>query len=982
MRILIYLFPKRIKRLFFNNFFLMRIVSFLLVFSITFLTNFNWASAFLLPGSFDTDKSNVSGVESAKMLAASFNTDINVSSKSDNLGSTLREVDKVPKVDINLTPTRPSNQDLVHAQALSQGFRNSSIKLYYNWYIFNPDPKIGSTILKNGQKVFVPSNTLEGALLRGAIAQVRGTYVPGTTKTAKDLGKPSEGQGIDRDGYFANFGGDDGKGGLSKNIKDILGKDYDFNYEDFSSSCKQNCKVSYNNAESEVEWKHESCFKPTCDSWIDQCCSVCKDTYSSCLSGIWTNVEEDCFDEVCDGKDKDRKNACFKTLALSQYENCNSDFLDRENDCTNTRDLCCLNNGGCGSKPAQDCTECDREYNKNKWDILKQKDYCLKKCEVSDNNSLGSLSVEPVGSRCFRYNFGGRDIKDHLAGIFQPITCGHLFPGSTYPNEKLNWEMFGSLKTGDGKFEEEEELFWGTDASNADTDGDGVPDEGDIVGLSQQSIEFNYQTGDKIGVTVEGTSIFSTNENTPYYKIMWAFMDTCSSESIRQSEKDFKNLCECDDKKDGVCDSSKDFGFGFLALKDIWQNTESIDENKIETMINLYPLRPTVKDDVYLEAIASAGSGVDRDLLSYSWTLKHGGAVLKPEKDLKNGRLVWKKGNVEVAYTPLQNQLASYKEEGTLGWSKLNLDPVLEGEYTALVRATEIKDTAQKLGEATLNFEVSEELKIVFSRLYFTSNKLEERGELEKNETTKGDIVMAEYKGGLFDEFAWYVDKKQMEGNGAKMSLKIDKNAGSSYEIKLVATNRSRTHTAESSVILKVINPFVRIRPSEETFTQVEYPDKGQSEKKDSMIFRVPRNTDLTFLSFRGPAASDFASRSDVRYFWSFDGEKFKEGQDKITVKMDDSYLPGTPHNLKLKIESSDQKHSYEDGITLVPMAEGNSVISGKETVGGLAFAYLNVSSNLRFALQSVIWAIFLYLLLSAVAWVSFAGEKKRRRKF
>ena len=956
----------------------MRIISALLSFLVVFLSNLSVASAFLLPGSFDSEQNNVSSSESVKMLAASFNSSIDVSEETGNLGSEAKQEEKVPKVDVTLTPSRPKSDDLVYAQALPQSFRSSSVKLYYNWYIFNPDPKIGSVVLKNGQKVFIPSNTLEGALIRGAMAQARGTYTPGTTKTAKDLGKASEGQGIDRDGYLASFGGDEGKGAIEKDIKDILGKDYDFSYSDFTSNCKQNCKVSYNNEESEVEWTHESCFKPGCDTWMDQCCSACKGDYSDCVSGTLTSLAEDCFSEICKEKDKDKKSSCLTSLSLNKYDNCNSDFLDKENDCTNNRDLCCLNSGSCGAKPAQECTECDRNYNKSKWEISKKKDYCLKKCEVSENNFVGSSSVEPVGSRCFRYNFGGRDVKDHLAGIFQPVTCGHFFPGATTPNENLKWDGLIPFKSGDGKFEDDEELFWGTDPSNADTDGDGMPDEADITGLGQQTIQFNYKTGDKIGVTVEGTSLFSTNENTPYYKIMWAFMDNCSSEAIRRGDEGFKNMCSCKDKKDGACVDSTDFGFGYLALKDIWQSTESTDNNKIDTLINLYPLRPTVKDTIYLEAVA-AGDGLNKELLTYSWTIKHGGDVLKPEKDLKNGRLVWKKGGIEVAYTPLQNQLATYNEEGTVGWNKIILNPILEGSYTALVRAVQVNDTTQKMGEATISFEVSEELKINFSRLYMSSSKLEERGELENNETTKGDIVMAEYKGRLFDDFVWYVDKKQMEGNGPKMSLKIDKNSGLSYEIKLVAANRNRTHVAESTTLLKVVNPFVRIRPSEETFAQVDYPDKAQGTQKDSMVFRVPRNADLSFVSLRGPVSSDFASRTDVRYLWSFDSGEFKEGSEKFDLKLDETYLSGTPHILRLRVENSDKQAIYEDGITLIPMADKSVIVSKNDTVGGMAFAYLNVSENLRFAIESIIWALFLYLLLSGVAWLSFAGERKRK---
>ncbi len=959
----------------------MKYLSSFLILSTIFLSGGNTAFAFLLPGSFDSDQQNLSASDSIKMLAASFNSSNKVSDDANNnLGSSSEGPNKIPNVDITITPTNPKAQESVHAQALPQNFRTSSSKLYYSWYIFNADPKVGSVVVKNGQKVFIPSNTVEGALIRGAMAQARGTYVPGTSKTAKDLGTSSEGPGLDRDGYLASFGGDGGKGAIEKNIEDILGKDYDFNYSDFTSSCKQNCKITYDNALNEVEWKHESCFKPACDTWIDQCCSSCNDDYSSCLTGMKTSLEDDCFSKICNQKDNDKQKDCLRTLPIDQYNKCDGDFFSQESDCTNQRDLCCLNKGTCGSKPAQDCSDCDREYNKNKWTINKQKDYCTKKCEVSDTNLLSSPSVEPVGSRCFRYNFGGRDVKDHLAGIFQPITCGHFFPGANNPNPALKWDDKVPFKAGDGSFDTNEEIFWGTDPTNADTDGDGFPDEADIVGLGQQTVGFTYQPGDKIGVVVEGTSLLSTNEQAPYYKIMWAFPENCSSEAIRikeNSSPDFNNLCSCKDKKDGTCVESNDFGFGYLALKDIWQSTASTDNNKIDTMINLFPLRPNVKDSIYLEAI-TADEENDGQLFSYNWTLKHGENVLKPEKDDKNGRLIWKMNGAEVAYTPLDNLLATYKEEGTTGWNKLTLIPLIEGNYTALVRAVSIKDTVQKLGEATLNFEVNEDLKIDFSRLTLNAGKLEQREDLENNETTKGDTVLAEYKGRLYDDFVWYVDKKQVEGSDPKISLNIDKNPGSNYEIKLVATNRNRTHIAENTVNLKVINPYVRIRPSEKTFSNVSTDKENSNSSKDNLVYRIPFNTDLNFVAYRGPVGSNFASETDVRYLWSFDSSEFKEGNDNYDLKLDESYLPGTPHNLKLRVETSNKQLVYEDELTLMTKSDKTTPISQKSSIGSLAFAYLNVPDNFRFIFETLVWAIFLYFLLSGVAWISYAGEKKK----
>lgn len=893
------------------------------------------------------------------------------------MGSSDRKEEKIPKADVIITPTHPKTDELVYAQALPQNFRNSSTNLYYNWYIYNPDAKVGSVVIKDGQKTFIPSNTLEGALIRGAIAQARGSYIPGVTPKAKDMGKANESSEQDKDGYNAHYGGDDGQGAIEKGIKDILGKDYDFTYQDFKTNCEQNCKVEYNNLENENEWKYNKCSEPTCGDWIDSCCNGAKDDFATCLTDVWDDVQSSCFDRICDKKSDDKKDDCYRTLSLSDYAACDTNFFEKETSCADTRDLYCLNRGSCGAKPSQDCIECEKDYHKDQWEALKEKDICEKQCEVKDNNNLGENSVEPVGSRCFRYNFGGRETGDHLAGIFQPVTCTHYFPGADNPDDAIKWSEKVPFKTGDGSFKENEELFWGTDPTNADTDGDNFPDEADIAGQGQQTIQFKYQGGDKIGVAVEGTSLFPTNDKTPYYKIMWAYNGVCDSEVIRSVAKDapgFNNFCECDDKdEENKCKDSEDFGFGYLKLNDIWQNVADSQNDRLDAFVSLSPLRPTVNGPLMLEAIVSGGE-LDSELLSYEWTLKHGGEVLRPEQDQKNSRIVWKKQGVDVAYMKLTNQLADFKNQGGVGWEKLNIEPLLEGSYDVLVKAVETNNNKQKIGEGTLNFNVSESLKIRFFRSFSSNNVWTKRDELVSGEAIPGDTVIAEYDGPFYDDFVWLIDRKKLEGNGPQVSFPINKGANSSYNFKLIATNKNRTNTAEKEFPLKIINPYVSLRIRGEAPDNFSNGADGQNIlKKNGLIYQVPIGKDLEFLPIRNPAGSSFSIRDDLHYFWSFDESESVEGTDiyKLTLE-GKKYLLGTPHSLEVKIYAPDRKLLAQDKITLIPAKDNNAQIveESKHTVAGLALAYLNMSEKLRFSVQTLLWTFFIYLLLSGIAWL------------
>ncbi len=93
--------------------------------------------------------------------------------------------------------------------------------------------------------------------------------------------------------------------------------------------------------------------------------------------------------------------------------------------------------------------------------------------------------------------------------------CVHLFPRTSA----------SGLQFGDsaGTFGASDEFFWGTNPNDADTADNGNKDEANVVGLGQETFEWNYQAGDQIGVVVEGTSIMSTKHDDSSYAIMWAF---------------------------------------------------------------------------------------------------------------------------------------------------------------------------------------------------------------------------------------------------------------------------------------------------------------------------------------------------------------------------------------------------------------------------------------------------------------------------
>ena len=101
--------------------------------------------------------------------------------------------------------------------------------------------------------------------------------------------------------------------------------------------------------------------------------------------------------------------------------------------------------------------------------------------------------------------------------------CQHLFP-----------EMPG-FKSGDGAYAKAEEVAWGSDPSDPDTANNGNKDEANLVGLGISSFTWNYSSGDRVGVVVEGTSMLTTKHDDASSMIMWAFSKNDCPSSLAEN---------------------------------------------------------------------------------------------------------------------------------------------------------------------------------------------------------------------------------------------------------------------------------------------------------------------------------------------------------------------------------------------------------------------------------------------------------------
>lgn len=102
--------------------------------------------------------------------------------------------------------------------------------------------------------------------------------------------------------------------------------------------------------------------------------------------------------------------------------------------------------------------------------------------------------------------------------------CRHIFPEAP------------GFTSGDGTFGASEERFWQTNPADPDTADNGNKDEANIVGLGRDTLTWNYQPGDQVGVVVEGTSMIATKHKDSSNMIMWAWSkNTCPNNGNKGS---------------------------------------------------------------------------------------------------------------------------------------------------------------------------------------------------------------------------------------------------------------------------------------------------------------------------------------------------------------------------------------------------------------------------------------------------------------
>lgn len=528
--------------------------------------------------------------------------------------------ESAPRVEVFFDNTNPKPGEKVTAHAVPEYFKNDPQNLYYTWYVIHTTDGRSQTA----------TNSITSGKIEAAKWMSRGDYDPdldGQEYGDSDKDPDADGwpavdtNSYDEDETAAPMGGADGVGGLAEET-----------VETFSSATEW-CDSLGNHTWDKCSYNDTDAVKPL-DTYFtlksaqtNHYCDLCKDYFSGDGLSAYNSAKST------------RNSCCYNNITATDCVDGDGNPIKCPYD--SSTDYCGVtydsNFAGCydsfketNKSTVSTCLTTEFDSCKTDWGTVHQD---------TNGDGFSDLNEEDTTqvSRCYKHDFGtnanasifrenelASGVTDDSSGLDISISCKHKWPNAT------------DYKSGSGKFPTGEEEYWKTDPADPDTDGDGSPDEADVIGLNQQSFTWNYQTGDRVGVVVEGTSMIPTDEKNAYYKIMWGHLDVCDATKTHLLDDD-------------GCDDSDDYGFGFFATK----SPSEQGEDRLKISLSYSPDNPladpssenadnilgdgTITDADEISVLASLdNTDYNPSELYYTWQISKGDPSKDDWSEVKN----------------------------------------------------------------------------------------------------------------------------------------------------------------------------------------------------------------------------------------------------------------------------------------------------------------------------------------------------------
>ncbi|MFA6284977.1 MAG: hypothetical protein WC643_00385 [Parcubacteria group bacterium] len=911
---------------------------------------------------------------------------------------TAKRKETAPRMELFFDNTNPKAGEKVTVHAVPEFFKNDPQNLYYTWYIVHKrECKDGNGYCdSNGKLISNEDEVINKGKLEAAGILARGDYDPDLdgqsySDPEKDPDKdgwPAIDNSYDASKTAAPMGGSDGVGGLSEESVSAFNTSDEWcdSLGDHTSD-----KCSFNDENSSKPFDTYFTLK---SSQTNHYCDLCKNYFSEGEASSYANAKTArnncCYTNTpesslqCSSIDPvTLEETFFKCAQVSGTDYCGTTYNSLFDGCyDNFKESNKSTTGTCLSAEYASC--------KNDWATVHE-DY--NGDGFSDYNEEDTTQV----SRCYKHNFGtnadaptfrenelSSSATDDPSGLDFSVACKH------------KWINPPDYTSGSGKFPTGEEKYWKTDPADPDTDGDGFVDGADVIGLGQQDFTWTYQTGDRVGVVAEGTSMIPTDEKNAYYKIMWGYPDICDSTKTGLLDKD-------------QCDGSDDYNYGFLATE---SPNESGDE-KLKVSLSSSPENPVADpSDENAANISSDGSISDADKITVTSSLDN--TNLDPSTLYYTWQI--QKGTVGDESSWEELSIKDYFDttagSSGLGLSSFSFTPktdALAGDDDTVnfkVTLTIAKSSGTETGRGRSSVTIPINKKGIQLKLYkvnVESGKATLGEEICKDglyktlcPVVKGQLVAAEISSSSYtssnNDFSWSIEETaypvptglsdSFDGwSDTKIYFPITQSEQETPSITVTATPKDSLQPVTSTRLLTVVNPaaFIKSSDTSSSWNKVSIDEDGQVSESPG-FFETFVNTGVSYnLEFvpRYLLSSD----SNTVIDWqidnvSIDSEDFSEydlGLSDVTtenntqtIKFTTGSTEGAYHTLGVNVKKTwtdDEKKLLSSTWGITPDSlSGDSSVS-IETLNEDLVGSANNPNQILAAIGTHLPHYFMYLL-------------------
>ncbi len=499
-------------------------------------------------------------------------------------------------------------------------------------------------------------------------------------------------------------------------------------------------------------------------------------------------------------------------------------------------------------------------------------------------------------------------------------TCSHLFPNAKH------------RKTGDNSFDNYEESFWRTDPEDPDTADNGNKDEASVMGLGRNIFSWNYQSGDKVGVFVEGTSTIPAKHDDSSMMVMWAYpKNKCNvaqkgvmykmikgyNVKIPIASVDFNDCLEDNlvDPREGGQATNLEISLSYSPEN---PRNDPTEDNLGDVVVAQSSIPNAAKNgkDIYYEwrveksndGTASASSWTDITDKFYSITPQKGNNLssLKfkldlPEEDA-NGNDFFEK---DVEYLRVRVKASENFSDGMTRDGKSSvIIKVFNTSERILARGVDVDDSGL--------LEIKDDDKIC-------DEKSQDKAICP---AVKNDIIGLKIKDD-YKNYSWTLndqplicdksvsteccksctnEEKQQGKQGNVNFFPVTGNPGTVYTVNVNAINEKTGKTLQLTRVFQVVEPFIEIAPANENV----WPKLlGRYKDLDGLCEQEPEKCDdyskEVFETMAGSAEAKLkinfhpeSIKNKTKINWFLDGEKESETSElsfEVNREIEETYL-------------------------------------------------------------------------------------------